>query len=314
MRLPAVRRRRYSDLCTRTQAMETPPDRSPNNTTLLWRDGRIERDTHQAAVVNKLDKLREAIDEARLAKKSSALGWLFGARRPESAGQGSVHLGIGRARQDHADGPVLRVPRAGAEAARPFPRLHGRRPQADLRLATEEKGQCGQGRRPHRSRGGRAGQGRDAAVLRRIRGHRHHRRHDPRTAVPGALGAQRDRGRHLQRRSRRPLQGRPQPRPVPALHRHDPGQHGGGETRRPQGFPAGAARKRAGLAHARRRPRAAGPRQGLCRVERRRQEAPKSACRSSDAKSSCRRRPVPSRGSITPTSARGRRPARRISS
>jgi cell division protein ZapE len=44
--------------------------------------GRIEHDPHQAAVVAKLDRLREAIDVSRLAKKSSALGWLFGARRP----------------------------------------------------------------------------------------------------------------------------------------------------------------------------------------------------------------------------------------
>ncbi len=43
--------------------------------------GRIEHDPHQAAVAAKLDKLREALDVRRLAKKSSALGWMFGARR-----------------------------------------------------------------------------------------------------------------------------------------------------------------------------------------------------------------------------------------
>jgi cell division protein ZapE len=43
--------------------------------------GRIERDAHQAAVVKKLDALCVSIDEARLARKSSALGWLFSARR-----------------------------------------------------------------------------------------------------------------------------------------------------------------------------------------------------------------------------------------
>jgi cell division protein ZapE len=42
---------------------------------------RIERDAHQLAVVAKLDALRQTMDESRLAKKSSALGWLFGARR-----------------------------------------------------------------------------------------------------------------------------------------------------------------------------------------------------------------------------------------
>jgi cell division protein ZapE len=51
----------------------------------LVAQGRIERDAHQAAVVASLDSLRQAIGETRLAKKSSALGWLFGARRPEGA-------------------------------------------------------------------------------------------------------------------------------------------------------------------------------------------------------------------------------------
>jgi cell division protein ZapE len=43
--------------------------------------GRIEHDRWQTAIVHKLDDLCESIEEARLAKKSSALGWLFGARR-----------------------------------------------------------------------------------------------------------------------------------------------------------------------------------------------------------------------------------------
>ncbi len=43
--------------------------------------GRIERDAHQVAIVRKLDDLCQLIEETQLAKKSSALGWMFGARR-----------------------------------------------------------------------------------------------------------------------------------------------------------------------------------------------------------------------------------------
>ena len=63
--------------------MESPSRSVADRYNALVAHGRIERDAHQAAVVNKLEKLRETIVEARLAKKSSALGWLFGARRPE---------------------------------------------------------------------------------------------------------------------------------------------------------------------------------------------------------------------------------------
>lgn len=47
----------------------------------LAAQGRIERDAQQVAVVRKLDDLLQSIGETRLAKKSSALGWMFGARR-----------------------------------------------------------------------------------------------------------------------------------------------------------------------------------------------------------------------------------------
>jgi cell division protein ZapE len=43
--------------------------------------GRIERDPHQVAIVRKLDDLCQSVAESQLAKKSSALGWMFGARR-----------------------------------------------------------------------------------------------------------------------------------------------------------------------------------------------------------------------------------------
>ncbi len=42
--------------------------------------GKVERDTAQVAVVDKLARLEERIVEYRLARKSSSLGWLFAAR------------------------------------------------------------------------------------------------------------------------------------------------------------------------------------------------------------------------------------------
>jgi cell division protein ZapE len=51
----------------------------------LAAQGRIERDSQQIAVVLKLDALASTLEESRLAKKSSALGWLFGARKTETA-------------------------------------------------------------------------------------------------------------------------------------------------------------------------------------------------------------------------------------
>jgi cell division protein ZapE len=46
----------------------------------LAEHGRIERDPRQEAIVARLDALSAAIAESRLARKSSALGWMFGAR------------------------------------------------------------------------------------------------------------------------------------------------------------------------------------------------------------------------------------------
>lgn len=50
----------------------------------LAAQGRIERDARQIAVVLKLDALAASLVESRLAKKSSALGWLFGARKADA--------------------------------------------------------------------------------------------------------------------------------------------------------------------------------------------------------------------------------------
>ena len=66
-----------------------------------------------------------------------------------------------------------------------------------------------------------------AALLRRIPRHRHRRRDDPRPAVRAAVRAGRGGGGDLERGAVRALQGRPQPRAVPAVHRHDRAAHGG---------------------------------------------------------------------------------------
>ena len=54
--------------------------------------GRIERDGRQVAVARKLDELSASLTENRLAKKSSALGWLFGARRAETPALRGIYI------------------------------------------------------------------------------------------------------------------------------------------------------------------------------------------------------------------------------
>jgi cell division protein ZapE len=61
------------------------------------RNGLIERDPAQEAAVKRLDRLCGELSEFRLARKSSALGWLFGARKPASSPRGLYIWGpVGR--------------------------------------------------------------------------------------------------------------------------------------------------------------------------------------------------------------------------
>jgi hypothetical protein len=144
-------------------------------------------------------------------------------RRAQARGAArAVYLGLGRPRQDDADGLLFSGSPDRPQAPRPFSRLHGRgsRPHPPMAAGQES-------RRGERRRSGRAARRGDrrtrlAALFRRIRRHRHRRRDDPWPTVRGPVRARRGCRRHLQRRSGRPLQGRPQPRAVPALHRHDP--------------------------------------------------------------------------------------------
>ena len=58
----------------------------------LVAQGRIERDARQVEIVQKLDALCASIEESRLAKKSSALGWMFGARRARTPPPKGLYL------------------------------------------------------------------------------------------------------------------------------------------------------------------------------------------------------------------------------
>ena len=82
------------------------------------REGQIERDPAQEAAVRRLDKLCSDLAEHRLARKSSALGWLS-AQGSRPAIRAASTSGDRWARQDHADGPVLRCGgRCSASGAR----------------------------------------------------------------------------------------------------------------------------------------------------------------------------------------------------
>ena len=59
--------------------------------------GAIERDPAQTALVRRLDAVAAALGEHRLARKSSALGWLFGRRSPQTLPKGLYVWGpVGR--------------------------------------------------------------------------------------------------------------------------------------------------------------------------------------------------------------------------
>jgi cell division protein ZapE len=63
----------------------------------LVREGEIERDAAQELVAGKLTRLEERLAQHRLARKSSALGWLFAANKPEGPIKGLYLYGeVGR--------------------------------------------------------------------------------------------------------------------------------------------------------------------------------------------------------------------------
>ncbi len=63
----------------------------------LVRAGEIDADPHQRAVVARLDRLSDAITRKRMARKTSALGWLFARNAPRDTIRGVyIHGAVGR--------------------------------------------------------------------------------------------------------------------------------------------------------------------------------------------------------------------------
>ncbi|CAN1526480.1 COG1485 Predicted ATPase [Rhabdaerophilaceae bacterium] len=63
----------------------------------LVAEGRLDADPQQARVVSTLDRLAERLESHRLARKGSALGWLFGKKKPEAPLKGLYLWGsVGR--------------------------------------------------------------------------------------------------------------------------------------------------------------------------------------------------------------------------
>ncbi len=92
--------------------------------------------------------------------------------RAARAGEGALRLRRRRPRQDHDDGLVLRGEPGGAQAPRPFPRAHGRRPRPGSGLPAEDQGRRDPGRGRHPADRERDRRGKLAALLRRIPRHR----------------------------------------------------------------------------------------------------------------------------------------------
>src|ERR1700722_20095692 len=112
--------------------------------------GEIEEDPAQEEVVAKLARLNERLAMHRLGREEASLGSLVRPEgRPRAGPQGALHLGRRRARQDHADGHVLRRLPGAAKAAGAFPPIHARRAGPPQRLSFEAQGRGDASRRPH---------------------------------------------------------------------------------------------------------------------------------------------------------------------
>ena len=156
----------------------------------LLADGKIAPDSAQALAVEKLQILTNRLMQLHAARAHGLL-LLFHAPARRGA-EGPLHLRRRRARQNHADGPVLQHRRGQAEAARAFPRVHGGRACQACRRAAGGQG------RPNRRRGQDRRRGGAAALPRRAFRHRHRGRDDPEPAVRHAVPGRHDRRRHLE--------------------------------------------------------------------------------------------------------------------
>lgn len=71
---------------------KSSPATIPERYIALVESGAIERDPAQFAVVKRLETLAESLASRQLAKKSSALGWLFGKRQPPTNGIKGLYI------------------------------------------------------------------------------------------------------------------------------------------------------------------------------------------------------------------------------
>jgi cell division protein ZapE len=101
--------------------------------------GKIERDAAQQAIVDRLAQLEKELAERRLARKSSALGWLFGSREPEPIKGLYIFGDVGRGKTMLMDlffaaSPVVRKRRVHFHEfmAEVHERVHGLRQMAKL--------------------------------------------------------------------------------------------------------------------------------------------------------------------------------------
>ena len=103
------------------------PQQSPNIIALSSREGEIERDAAQEGARRAAHAARGAAGAASAVAQVLASRLAVREEQPAGADQGALHPRRCRARQDHADGPVLRGERREAKAPRAFSRVHGRR-------------------------------------------------------------------------------------------------------------------------------------------------------------------------------------------
>ena len=171
--------------------------------------GEIERDPAQkSGAVGLVRATERRLREHRLARKSSSLGWLFGARERRGRRRNGLYLfgEVGRGKTMLMDlffaaSPVERKRRVHFHAfmQEVHERMQASARDQDRRAATAIRSGRSRRRSPRRDAG---------SVLRRVPGHRHRRRDDPGPAVPRAVRARRGGGRDLQLRAGRSLQGR----------------------------------------------------------------------------------------------------------
>ncbi len=222
--------------------MLSTPDSFRQHYQALVSSGTIERDAAQARSSMPLPRWSSGSPATSRARKQRLLGRLFRDKDEEPPRGLYIHGEVGRGKTMLMD---LFFQTSSVEHKR---RAHFHEFMADVHERIYGYRQSiarGETRRWRRDRadGARDLRGGVAALLRRISRHRHRRCDDPRTAVRQTVRTRHRRGRDLQRRAGGSLQGRAEPRAVPALHRADRRAYGRDAARCAHRFPAGEARR-----------------------------------------------------------------------